>query len=105
MMEIEAPNKDEQDAVNSLVRYLFSTLGRTHIPSTSDISIQQAVRQVIQRHSDKENAFNAIAYAVLHSLYAADRVLRRLYNDSTLKSMALDYLKKMGITFSTPIKT
>ena len=99
-----SPNKDEQDAVNSLVRYLFSTLGRTHIPSTSDISIQQAVRQVIQRHSDKENAFNAIAYAVLHSLYAADRVLRRLYNDSTLKSMALDYLKKMGITFSTPIK-
>ena len=90
--------KDEQDAVNSLVRSLYSTLGRTYIPLTPNIpSISEAVKNVINDHPESEKAFDAIAYLVLHSRYAANRVLKYLYDNSTLQTMALNYLKGMGL--------
>ena len=95
---------DEQDAVNSLVRYLFSTFGRTYIPKSPDISIRQAVSEVIQHHSKKGDAFRAIAYLVLHSRYAADRLLRHLYDNVALRQIALDYLEEMEIPIPSSIK-
>ena len=96
---------DEQDASNSLVRSLYSTLGRTHIPLTPDIpSISEAVKDVINDHPESEKAFDAITYLVLHSRYAANRVLRHLYGNPTLQKMALNYLKGMGLDIPNPIK-
>ena len=95
---------DEQDAVNSLVRYLFSTFGRTYIPKSPDISIRQAVSEVIPHHSKKGDAFRAIAYLVLHSRYAADRLLRHLYDNVALRQIALDYLEEMEIPIPSSIK-
>lgn len=90
---------EEQDAVNSLVRYLYSTLGHAHIVLTPQIPpISEAVKATVSNPPDKEKAFEAIAYLVLHSEYAAEKVLSCLYHDETLRRMALDYLGGMKIT-------
>ena len=90
--------RDEQDAVNSLVRYLYSTLGYAHIdlaPNTQ--TFNKVVSDVVNNHPDKKKVFDAVAYLVLHSRFAADRVLNRLYDNETLRTMAIDYLKGMDI--------
>ena len=90
---------EEQDAVNSLVRYLYSTLGHAHIDLTPKIpSIDKALRDVIEDHQDKEIVFETIAYLVLHSRYAAEKVLNRLYHNKTLRTITLNYLEGMKIT-------
>ena len=97
--------KDEQDAVNSLVRYLYSTLGSRYINLTPNIpSIDKAVEDVLNKHPDRDKVFNAIAYLVLHSRYAANRILRRLYENLNLRNMALDYLKRAGLAFTSSIE-
>ena len=90
--------RDEQDAVNSLVRYLYSTLGYAHIdlaPNTQ--TFNKVVNDVVNNHPDKKKVFDSVAYLVLHSRFAADRVLNRLYDNETLRAMAIDYLKGMDI--------
>ena len=90
--------RDEQDAVNSLVRYLYSTLGPAHIDLTPNTqTFDKVVRDVINNHPEKKKVFDAIAYLVLHSRFAADRVLNRLYGNETLRTMAIEYLKEMDI--------
>ena len=89
---------DEQDAVNALVRYLYSTLGHTLIPLTPKIpSIGEAMKYVMNNQSESERTFDTIAYLVLRSRYAAKRVLRFLYGNSNLRTTALKYLKEMGL--------
>ena len=89
---------DEQDAVNSLVRYLYSTLGYSHIDLTPNTpTFNKVVGDVVNNHPDKKKVFDAVAYLVLHSRFAADRVLSRLYDNETLRTMAIDYLKAMDI--------
>ena len=81
-----------QDADGSLVRYLYSVLGVDRIPRPPKIpSISQAVSDAIQ--VDHEKAFDAIAYLVSHSGYAADKILGYLYENSSLRTKSLDYLK------------
>ena len=86
------------DADGSLVRYLYSTLGADRIPRPPKIpSISNALAEVIRDHSEGEKAFDAVAYLVSHSGYATDRILECLYTNSSLRKMALDYLKNMSI--------
>lgn len=95
----------EQDAVNSLVRYLYSTLGHAHIDLAPKIpSIDEAVRNVVSNHPDRKQVFDAIVYLVLHSRYAAGKVLRGLYYDETLRAKALNYLAEMQITIPDAIE-
>ncbi len=95
---------DEQDAVNSLVRFLFSTLGPAQIPITPKIpSIDETIEEVINRHPQRDKVFDAITYLVLHSRYAANRLLNRLYSKTSLQAMALEYLKNKGISIPYPI--
>ena len=97
--------RDEQDAVNSLVRYLYLTLGYAHIDLSPRIpSIDKAIKFVVDNHPDKERAFEAIAYLVLHSRYAAAKVLNRLYSDENLRKMALSYLEAMGVAIPSSIE-
>ena len=97
--------RNEQDAVNSLVRYLYSTLGHAHLPLTpNSTSIDKAVREVIREHPDKKKVFDAIAYLVLRSRYAGDKVLNRLYHDESLRKMALGYLEGWKITIPDTIE-
>ncbi len=92
---------DEQDAVNSLVRYLYSTLGHAHIDLTPNTrTFNRVVIDVIDSHPDEGIVFDAIAYLVLHSRFAANRVLGRLYDNETLRTKAIDYLKGMDIEVS-----
>ena len=95
---------DEQDPVNALVRFLFSTLGREHIPMRPQIpSIDEAIEVVVTRHPQRNKVFDAIGYLVFRSRFAAHRILKPLYDKSTLQTMTLEYLKNNGISIPASI--
>ena len=100
-----SPHKDEQDAVNSLLRYLYSTLGHTRIHLTPNTpTIDKVVRDVVENHPNTEKVFDAIIYLILHSRYAADKILNRLYSNESLRLRALQYLENMEAPVSHPIE-
>lgn len=95
----------EQDAVNALVRFLFSTLGQAQVPLDPNIpSVEETIEHVLSRHPQHDRLFDAIAYLVFRSRYAANRVLKRLYARSTLQAMALDYLRDQGLSVPDKIR-
>nr|WP_290665147.1 tetratricopeptide repeat protein [Ardenticatena sp.] len=97
--------KDEQDAVNALVRFLFSTLGQAQVPLTPSIpSIDETVERVLGSHPQRDRVFSAITYLTFRSRYAANRVLKRLFVGTTLQVMALDYLRSQGISVPDKIE-
>ena len=93
----------EQDAVNSIVRYLYSTLGNTTIPRDPEIptaQIDEATKKVVEHMvttGNTKKAFDAISYLLLHSQYALRMILRYLYDDTTLRARATDYLRDNGM--------
>lgn len=91
--------KGEQDAVNSLVRFLYSTMGSIQVPIKPDIpSVDEALEDVLTTHPEKDKVFDAITYVVSQSRYAANIILKRLYEkEYSLRAMALEYLKNEGI--------
>lgn len=98
-------HKGEEDAVNALVRFLFSTLGQSHIPIKPEIpSIDETLEISLNRHPQRDRVFDAITYLVLRSRYAANHILNSLYTKSSLQAMALEYLKAKSISVSAPIK-
>ena len=95
-------SKDEEDAVNALVRFLFSTMGSVQIPIRPSIpSIDETLEYVLMHHPDRNKVFDAIAYLVFRSRYAANRLLNRLYDKSSLQAMALEYLRSAGISIAS----
>ncbi len=85
---------DEQDAVNALVRFLFSTLGHSQIPITPKIPpIDETLEIVFNQHPDRNKLFDSISYLTYRSRFAAKKILNRLYNKSSLQAMTLDYLR------------
>ena len=84
----------EQDAVISIVRYLYSALGSNAIPLKLGITLDEindAAKRVI---SEKKNtAFDGISYLLCHSDYAKEKVLEVLFEDTNLRQPAMDYLK------------
>lgn len=91
-------NKDEQDAVNALVRFLFSTMGAIQVPINSSMqSIDKSLEHVLTHHPDRNKVFDAISYLVFRSRYAASRLFNRLYDKSSLQAMTLEYLKRLDI--------
>lgn len=94
----------EQDAVNALVRFLFSTLGQAKVPLAPDVpSIDETIERVLSSHPQQERVFDAITYLVFRSRYAANRVLNRLHAKATLQVMALEYLRSLNISVSGKI--
>lgn len=94
----------ERDAENALIRFLFSTMGQAQVPLKPTIpSIDETLEAVLSHHPDRDRVFEAIAYLVYRSRYAANRVLACLYHKSSLQAMALEYLKSKGISL-IPIK-
>jgi len=95
----------EQDALNALVRFLSSLLGAAQIPITPKIpSFDDTIEEVLNRHPQREKVFDAIAYLVLRSRYAANRILNRLYYKSSLQAMALEFLRNHSIVVPKSIK-
>ncbi len=86
--------RDEQDAVNALVGFLYSLLEQKLPHSTP--SIDDTVKEVINL-VDSKRIFDDIAYLVFRSRYAASRLLRRLYDQRDLREKALQYLKAEGV--------
>lgn len=86
--------RDEQDAINSIVRFLASTLGHINIPTTSKIpSVDEILEDVLNRHPNREQLFDVVAYLVSRSKFAANRILTRLYAKATFQAIALEYLE------------
>lgn len=101
---------DEQDAVNALVRYMYSWLGRDSIPTISPKRNEQesilkqqiqyiddAIEDIITRYPQREKIFDAISHLIFRSKYAGERILRSLYSRYSLQAIALDYLQQRGI--------
>lgn len=98
-------NKDEKEAVNALVRFLFSTMGASQVSIDSSVqSIDTALENVLTYHPDRNKVFDAISYLVFRSRYAARRLFDRLYDKSSLQAMTLEYLKQLDIKVDT-VKT
>ncbi len=108
---------DEQDAVNALVRFIFSLLGRDRIPTEPPQNhenkpvhkqqvqyIEKALDEVVHTHPQRTKVFDFIAYLALHSRYAANQILRNLYSKPSLQAMAGEYLKSQGVAIPIPIK-
>ncbi len=94
----------EQDAENALIRFLFSTMGPAQVPIKPNIpSIDETLEIIITHHPDRNRVLDAIAYLVFRSRYAANRILNRLYQKSSLQAVSLEYLKSKGIVV-TPVK-
>ena len=90
-------SKDERDAVNALVRFLYSRLGRPSIPLPPHTpSIDDTVNEVIKL-ADSKRIFDDITYLIFRSRYAANRLLPRLYDQRDLREKALQYLKAEGV--------
>ncbi len=87
---------DEQDAVNALVRFLYSRLGSTNIPMSRTPNIDDTIAKVID-HANPRRIFNDITYLIFRSRYAANRLLSPLYNQKNLRDKALQYLKSEDI--------
>lgn len=89
----------EQDAFNALVRYLFSILGHSRIPITPEIpSVQDAIKTVFDDHPNPSVIFDSIAYLVLQSRFAADQILRRLYQNTNYQDLTISYLRSQNLT-------
>ncbi len=101
---------DEQDAVNALVRYMYSWLGRESIPTVPPKRKEQesvlkqqlqyiddAIEEIITKHPQREKVFDAISYLIFRSKYAGERILRSLYLRSSLQALSLDYLQRKGV--------
>ena len=99
-------SNDDQEASNALVRFLFSTLGESRIPTTPDIpSVDETLETVLLIHTDHNRVFDAIAYLVFRSpRFAASRILGRMNNKSKLKSSAIRYLESQGVKANKPLK-
>ncbi|GCE12204.1 tetratricopeptide repeat protein [Tengunoibacter tsumagoiensis] len=100
-----ARNQVEQDAVNALIRFLFATISRAHVPFTpsgqENLNIDDSLEIIIRMHGQQDKVFDAIAYLVVRSQYAAKRILQRLYSVPTFQSMSISYLKKKGVVIPT----
>ncbi|MCL0070615.1 tetratricopeptide repeat protein [Dehalococcoidia bacterium] len=96
---VRTRRKDEQDAVNALVRFLFSLLGSAQIPITPKIpSIDETIEEVLNQHPQREKVFDAIAHLVLRSRYAANRILNRFYYKTSLQAMAVEFLRNQNVS-------
>ena len=99
-------SSDDQEASNALVRFLFSTLGESRIPTTPDIpSVDETLETVLSTHTDQDKVFEAIAYLIFRSpRFAANRILGRLNDRTTFKTMAIDYLESRGVAINGPLR-
>ena len=109
---------DEQDAVNALVRYLYSWFGRETVPTIPPKRNEQesvlkwqlqyiddAVESFISKYPQQDRTFECIAYLTFRSKYAGERILRSVYSRTTLQAMAIDYLNRRGISIVKSPKT
>lgn len=88
---------DVWDAGSALVRFLYSRLGRSHVPLPPHTpTIDNTVNEVIKL-ADQKRIFDDITYLIFRSRYAASRLLRRLYDQRDLREKALQYLKSEGV--------
>ncbi len=102
----QSPKKNEQDAENSLVRFIASTLGATHIPRTPNIpTVDEVIEDILEEHPQTDKAFDALGYLTLRSRYAMDRVLRSLHKQvrtkSTFQAHLHTYMKHKGVSTGT----
>ncbi|TAE75750.1 MAG: hypothetical protein EAZ85_01680 [Bacteroidetes bacterium] len=86
-------SSDIIDASYALCRYLYSFLGREHIPFT-DVSIDRGVIDVYQKISNKDIFFNSIILLFSRSQkYSMNKISKILFENIDLKSKSCDFLK------------
>jgi hypothetical protein len=94
-------HSEREEATHVLIRSLFAILGRASVPINTShpgsLRLDECLDQIIQNHPQPMHVFEAIAYLVFHSQFAANRVLNRLWTIPHLHQQALDYLRQKQI--------
>ena len=97
--------KNEKDASNALIRFLYSSLGPSQIPMSTKIpSLATTLNEILNRHPKREKIFDHITYLILYSRYAANPILNLFYEKDTLQPLALQYLKDKQISVPASVK-
>jgi len=88
---------DEQDAINALCRFLYSSLGRDRIPLTAgpkNLSIKESIVSVFCQHPEPSKIFDDLRLIFARSpQYSINRILKIIYENNDLKKIAVYYLK------------
>lgn len=90
---------DEADAHVALVRFLYSTYDQHRlIPMRPGLtSVGESLVEILNRHPDPNRVFTWVSYLIYRSRFAAERILKPIFEKSTLQAMATNYLKLKDI--------
>ncbi len=94
--KIRDNQKIEEAAIHSLIKFLYSILGRSKIsipPKTTSMEI--IVKDIFKDKTKEEKIFNAIGYIILKSQFAATKILPSIYNNINVRKLALKFLENM----------
>jgi TolA-binding protein len=90
-------NGDEQEAVNAVNRYLFSTLGKEQIsiqPGRGP-NIETALENVYTQHPDKNCLFKSIFLLTHSSRFASARLLPIIFQNELMKEECLNFCNQL----------
>ncbi len=93
----EKQRGDEQDAINAMVRCLYSMLGQGRISLTKTLAIDASIEEVINHHPQREKVFDLLLYLSTNSKFAGERIVQRLHNSRSLQTAAYEYLRGKGV--------
>jgi len=95
--------RDEQDAVNALVRLLYSVRGGQAIPMIPQIpSIGDTLKEILKNPLQASHTFDFLVYVMSRSDFARSHILNRLYQELPLRQEAYRYL---GSRSALPLET
>jgi tetratricopeptide (TPR) repeat protein len=84
----------EQDAVNALVRLLYSVRGRHAIPMTPQIpSIDETLEEILKSSQQLRHIFDFLVYIMSRSDFARSHIFHRLYREPRFRQEASVYLR------------
>lgn len=94
--KIRDNQKIEEVVIHSLIKFLYSILGRSKIPiPPKTTSMEIIVKDIFKDKTKEEKVFNAIGYIILISQFAATRILPCIYNNINVRKLALKFLENM----------
>ncbi len=92
--KIRDNQKITEVAIQSLIKFLYSILGISKIPiPPKTTSMEIIIPDLFKDKSKEEKLFNAIGYVTLISQFAATIILPSIYNDISIRKLALKFLK------------
>ena len=94
--KIHNNQKIEEVAIHSLIKFLYSILGKSKIPiPPKTTSMEIIIKDIFKDKTKEEKILNAIGYITLISQFSATKILPSIYNNKIIRKLALKFLKNM----------